>query len=162
MPNTPAQIWRGDHRLDRLPAVGEGAERNRRTSWGALGEEVMWMTRIISIWRPPFPEPDRPMCSFSWKPWLMPECTWGFRGGSRNNWWCRAKRSVDYYQAINEKSSVHVAALKNQVTSPGGTTAKRCITWKKAGSAPLSRAVWAAYQRSLELGRRSRCISRDR
>ena len=62
--------------------------------------------------------------------------------------------SVDYYEALNEKSSVHVAALKNQVTSPGGTTAEALYYLEKAGfRTAISRAIWAAYQRSLELGK---------
>jgi pyrroline-5-carboxylate reductase len=61
---------------------------------------------------------------------------------------------VDYYQTVNQKASVHVAALKNQVTSPGGTSAEALYYLEKAGfRTAISRAIWAAYQRSLELGR---------
>jgi len=64
------------------------------------------------------------------------------------------KGSVDFYQAVNMKSNVHVAALKNQVTSPGGTTAEALYYLEKAGfRTAISRAIWAAYQRSLELGK---------
>ena len=64
------------------------------------------------------------------------------------------KGSVAYYQTINEKADVHVAALRNQVTSPGGTTAQAMYYLEKAGfRTAISRAIWAAYQRSLELGK---------
>jgi pyrroline-5-carboxylate reductase len=58
--------------------------------------------------------------------------------------------SVDFYQT----NDVHVAALRNQVTSPGGTSAEALYYLEKAGfRTAISRAVWAAYQRSLELGK---------
>ncbi len=61
--------------------------------------------------------------------------------------------SVDYYD--NGKSaSKHLANLRNQVTSPGGTSAEAIYYLEKAGfRTAISRAVWAAYQRSKELGK---------
>jgi pyrroline-5-carboxylate reductase len=60
------------------------------------------------------------------------------------------KGSVDFY----EKANRHPATLRNQVTSPGGTSAEALYYLEKAGfRTAISRAVWAAYQRSLELGR---------
>lgn len=57
--------------------------------------------------------------------------------------------SVDYY--IHR--DVHVARLRNEVTSPGGTTAAALYFLEKAGfRTAISRAVWAAYERSRELG----------
>ena len=58
--------------------------------------------------------------------------------------------SVDFYRA----SPSHLARLRNQVTSPGGTSAEALYSLEKAGfRTAISRAVWAAYQRSLELGK---------
>jgi pyrroline-5-carboxylate reductase len=58
--------------------------------------------------------------------------------------------SVSYYEI--HKS--HPAQLRNQVTSPGGTTAQAMYYLEKAGfRTALSRAIWAAYERSLELGK---------
>lgn len=58
--------------------------------------------------------------------------------------------SVNFY----EKNDMHVAALRNQVTSSGGTSAEALYYLEKAGiRTAISRAIWAAYQRSLELGR---------
>lgn len=57
--------------------------------------------------------------------------------------------SVDFY--IHR--DVHVARLRNEVTSPGGTTAAALYFLEKAGfRTAISRAVWAAYERSRELG----------
>ncbi|HOJ01878.1 MAG TPA: pyrroline-5-carboxylate reductase [Anaerolineaceae bacterium] len=61
--------------------------------------------------------------------------------------------SVDYYD--NGKGDArHLANLRNQVTSPGGTSAEALYYLEKAGfRTAISRAIWAAYQRSRELGR---------
>ena len=60
------------------------------------------------------------------------------------------KGSVDFY----EHAGRHPATLRNQVTSPGGTSAEALYYLEKAGfRTAISRAVWAAYQRSLELGK---------
>jgi pyrroline-5-carboxylate reductase len=51
-------------------------------------------------------------------------------------------------------SKTHPATLRNQVTSPGGTTAAALYYLEKAGfRTAISRAVWAAYERSQELGK---------
>ncbi len=60
--------------------------------------------------------------------------------------------SVDYYDQ-NGLEPRHLASLRNQVTSPGGTSAEAIYYLEKAGfRTAISRAVWAAYQRSRELG----------
>jgi pyrroline-5-carboxylate reductase len=60
--------------------------------------------------------------------------------------------SVDYYDK-NGLESKHLASMRNQVTSPGGTSAEALYYLEKAGfRTAISRAIWAAYQRSRELG----------
>jgi len=60
--------------------------------------------------------------------------------------------SVDYYTKRDDP--VHLARLRNQVTSPGGTSAAALYYLEKAGfRTAISRAIWAAYERSVELGR---------
>jgi pyrroline-5-carboxylate reductase len=60
------------------------------------------------------------------------------------------KGSASFYQDAGR----HPATLRNQVTSPGGTSAEALYYLEKAGfRTAISRAVWAAYQRSLELGK---------
>jgi pyrroline-5-carboxylate reductase len=62
--------------------------------------------------------------------------------------------SVDYYLNINQEDHVHLARLRNQVTSPGGTSAAALYYLEKAGfRTAISRAIWAAYERSVTLGR---------
>ncbi len=52
------------------------------------------------------------------------------------------------------QSGKHVAELRNQVTSPGGTSAEALYHMEKGGlRTVISRGIWAAYQRSVSLGR---------
>ena len=58
--------------------------------------------------------------------------------------------SVDYAM----HSGLHPAQLRNQVTSPGGTSAEAIYQLEKGGlRTVISRAVWAAFQRSVALGK---------
>lgn len=57
--------------------------------------------------------------------------------------------SVAYYQAQDK----HAAQLRNEVTSPGGTSAEALYYLEKAGfRTAISRAIWAAFERSKQLG----------
>ncbi len=61
------------------------------------------------------------------------------------------KGSIEY--AL--QSPLHPAALKNQVTSAGGTTAAGLYELEKAGvRTAMADAIWAAYRRSQELGKK--------
>jgi pyrroline-5-carboxylate reductase len=52
-----------------------------------------------------------------------------------------------------EKTGKHPAELRNQVTSPGGTSAEAIYQMEKGSlRTVLSKAVWAAYQKSVLLG----------
>ena len=62
--------------------------------------------------------------------------------------------SVDYFDSSDEE--IHLASYRDQVTSPGGTTAEALYYLEKMGfRTALSRAVWAAYNRSIELGKQN-------
>ena len=57
--------------------------------------------------------------------------------------------SVEY--AAQSRS--HLAMLRNEVTSPGGTSAEALYQLEKGGlRTVVARAIWAAYQRSVGLG----------
>jgi pyrroline-5-carboxylate reductase len=59
--------------------------------------------------------------------------------------------AVNYYDLHDEHR--HLARLRNQVTSPGGTSAEALYYLEKAGfRTAISRAIWAAYERSAALG----------
>lgn len=57
--------------------------------------------------------------------------------------------SVNYYDSQKD----HPAKMRNDVTSPGGTSAAALYYLEKAGfRTAIARAIWAAYERSVELG----------
>ena len=57
--------------------------------------------------------------------------------------------SAEYFDTMKE----HPAKMRNDVTSPGGTTTAALYYLEKAGfRTAISRAIWAAYERSVELG----------
>jgi pyrroline-5-carboxylate reductase len=60
------------------------------------------------------------------------------------------KGSIAYYS----QNDSHPARLRNQVTSPGGTSATALYYLEKMGfRTAISRAIWAAFTRSEELGK---------
>jgi pyrroline-5-carboxylate reductase len=155
MPNTPAQIGEGITVWIASPSVNESQKETARTILGALGEEVnvddenyLDMATALSGTGPAY-------VFIFMEAMIDAGVHLGFSRRVSEELVVQTLRgSVDYYQAVNQKSSVHVAALKNQVTSPGGTTAEALYYLEKAGfRTAISRAIWAAYQRSLELGR---------
>jgi pyrroline-5-carboxylate reductase len=69
------------------------------------------------------------------------------------------KGSVEY--AL--QTPLNMARLRNQVTSPGGTTAEALYYLDKAGfRTAISRALYAAYQRSVQLGKGRKRTETDR
>ena len=60
------------------------------------------------------------------------------------------KGSISFY----DQNQSHPARLRNQVTSPGGTSATALYYLEKMGfRTAISRAIWAAFTRSQELGK---------
>ena len=155
MPNTPAQIGEGITVWIAAPSVSDSQKETARTVLGALGEEInvddenyLDMATALSGTGPAY-------VFIFMEAMIDAGVHLGFSRRVSEELVVRTlKGSVDFYQAVNMKSNVHVAALKNQVTSPGGTTAEALYYLEKAGfRTAISRAIWAAYQRSLELGK---------
>jgi pyrroline-5-carboxylate reductase len=58
--------------------------------------------------------------------------------------------------AYVQQTGQHPALLRNAVTSPGGTTAAALSMLEQEGlRSTLSKAIWAAYERSCELGKKT-------
>jgi pyrroline-5-carboxylate reductase len=155
MPNTPAQIGQGITVWIPSPAVDEAQRGKASAILGALGahiavddENYLDMATALSGTGPAY--------IFLFMEALIDAGVhMGFsRRISEQLVVETLKGSVAYFEALNTSGEVHVAALRNQVTSPGGTTAQALYYLEKAGfRTAISRAVWAAYERSLELGR---------
>ena len=61
--------------------------------------------------------------------------------------------SVEYLKIARQTAGANINTLRNDITSPGGTTAAAIYTAEKGGlRTVVADTVWAAYRRSLELG----------
>jgi pyrroline-5-carboxylate reductase len=150
MPNSPAQIGEGITVWMPAPSVTAAQREQARLLLGALGEEVeadnedqLDMATALSGTGPAY--------VFLFMEALVDAGVHlGFsRRVAEQLVVQTVKGSVDFYRY----SPSHLARLRNQVTSPGGTTAEALYYLEKAGfRTAISRAVWAAYLRSAALG----------
>lgn len=151
MPNTPGQIGEGITVWAASNGTSESQREMARQILGALGEEVfvedesyMDMATALSGTGPAY--------VFLFTEALIDAGVhMGFPRRIAEQLVLKTIRgSVDYYYQADR----HPATLRNQVTSPGGTSAEALYYLEKAGfRTAISRAIWAAYQRSLELGK---------
>jgi pyrroline-5-carboxylate reductase len=62
-------------------------------------------------------------------------------------------KTIEGSVEIAKQTGLHPVELRNSVTSPGGTTAEALYQLEKGGMRTvLSKAIWAAYQKSRYLG----------
>jgi pyrroline-5-carboxylate reductase len=154
MPNTPAQIGRGMSVWHATPGVG-GAQRQRvQTVLRALGEELeveeekyVDMATALSGTGPTYV-------------FLMMEAL--IDAGVHMGFPRRIAEQI-VLQTVSgsvefaRDSGKHMAELRNMVTSPGGTSAEAIYQMEKGGlRTVLSRAVYAAYQRTQSLAGRDK------
>jgi pyrroline-5-carboxylate reductase len=154
MPNTPAQIGMGISVWTATEATSEAQRGQALALLQALGEEVyvgdeqyLDMATALSGTGPAYA-------------FLLMEAMvdagvhLGFSRHVSERLVIETLRgSVEYAR----QSPRHLAALRNQVTSPGGTSAEALYHLEKGGlRTVLSRAIWAAYQRSRSLGTQAR------
>jgi pyrroline-5-carboxylate reductase len=150
MPNSPAQVGEGMTVWIAAPSVSSAQREQARLLLGALGHEIeadnedqLDMATALSGTGPAY--------VFLFMEALVDAGVHlGFsRRVAEQLVVQTVKGSVDFYQ----DSASHLSRLRNQVTSPGGTTAEALYYLEKAGfRTAISRAVWAAYLRSAALG----------
>lgn len=152
MPNTPAQIGQGITVWTATPDVSEEQRTHALTLLRALGEEVyvedehyLDMATALSGTGPAYV-------------YLFME---GLIDAGVHLGFSRRVAEQLVYQTVlgsvryAQQSHEHQAILRNQVTSPGGTTAEALYHLEKGGFRTiLSRAIWAAYVRATQLGKR--------
>jgi pyrroline-5-carboxylate reductase len=153
MPNTPAMIGEGITVWTASPEVSEEQLEMTRRILGALGDEVfveeenyLNMATALSGTGPAY-------VFLFMEAMVDAGVHMGFPRRIAEQLVAQTVRgSVDYYTQRDDP--VHLARLRNEVTSPGGTSAEALYYLEKAGfRTALSRAIWAAYVRSQELGR---------
>lgn len=151
MPNTPGQIGEGITVWTASQEVTEEQQEIARQILGALGQEVFveeenYLDMATAI------SGNGPAYVFLFTEALIDAGVHlGFpRRIAEQLVLQTIKGSASFY----EQAGRHPATLRNQVTSPGGTSAEALYYLEKAGfRTAISRAIWAAYQRSVELGK---------
>ncbi|NIR62507.1 MAG: pyrroline-5-carboxylate reductase [candidate division Zixibacteria bacterium] len=152
MPNTPAQIGEGITVWTDSDSVSEEQKEYTRSILGALGEEIyvgeeyyLDMATALSGTGPAY-------VFMFMEAMVDAGVHLGFPRRIAERLVAQTVRgSVNYYD--RREDPVHLARLRNQVTSPGGTSAAALYYLEKAGfRTAISRAIWAAYERSQELG----------
>jgi pyrroline-5-carboxylate reductase len=162
MPNTPAQIGEGITVWTAAPQVTDEQREMARTILAALGEEIyveeegyLDMATALSGTGPAY-------VYLFMEAMVDAGVHLGFPRRIAEKLVAQTVRgAVDYYTRRDDP--VHLARLRNQVTSPGGTSAEALYYLEKAGfRTAISRAIWAAYERSVELGRGAQVRPPDR
>ena len=151
MPNTPAQIGQGITVWTGTPEVTEVQKQQAQAILGSLGQEIyvdeeeyLDMTTALSGSGPGYV-------------FMMMEAL--IDAGVHLGFSRRIAEQLVFQTMIGSvnyaiESGKHVAELRNQVTSPGGTTAAALYHMEKGGlRTVISRGIWAAYQRSIALGK---------
>lgn len=151
MPNTPAQVGEGMTVWCATPAVSEAQRAQAGAIVGALGKQLfvedeafLDMATAISGSGPAYV-------------FLMMEALidaavhLGFSRDAARELVLQTIRGSAIYA---QQQPVHPAELRNRVTSPGGTSAEALYQLEKGNfRTVMSKAVVAAYNRSVELGR---------
>ena len=152
MPNTPAQIGAGMTVWTPTPQVTETQEVAVRAMLGALGREMrveeermIDMATALSATGPTYV-------------FMMMEALVDagvHMGFSRHVAHELVLQMILGSVLFARESHKHPAELRNMVTSPGGTSAEAIYQMEKGSlRTVLSKAVYAAYQRALALGRK--------
>jgi pyrroline-5-carboxylate reductase len=150
MPNTPAQIGAGITVWTATNSVTEDQLGQARQILGALGDEIcveeedyLDMATALSGTGPAYV-------------YLFMEALVDagvHLGFPRHIAEKLVVQTIQGSVAFYDQSPLHLARLRNQVTSAGGTSAAALYYLEKAGfRTALSRAIWAAYERSTQLG----------
>jgi pyrroline-5-carboxylate reductase len=151
MPNTPAQIGMGMTVWTCVPGLDESQHEQARAVFGSFGEEVyvdderyLDMATALSGTGPAY-------VFIFMEAMVDAGVHMGFsRRVAEQLVYQTVQGSVEYARQAGR----HLATLRNQVTSPGGTSAEALYQIEKGGlRTVLSRAIWAAYQKSRKLGR---------
>jgi pyrroline-5-carboxylate reductase len=153
MPNTPAQIGEGITVWTASHGVTEEQLEMTRRILGALGQEIFveeenYLDMATAL------SGSGPAYVFLFMEAMVDAGVHlGFPRRIAEQLVAQTVRgSVDYF--TRREDPVHLARLRNEVTSPGGTSAEALYYLEKAGfRTAISRAIWAAYVRSQELGK---------
>ena len=150
MPNTPAQIGAGLTVWMTTPNVTEAQREQARAVFQSLGKDVfvddekyLDMATAVSGTGPTY-------VFLVLEALIDAAVHLGFGREVAHDIVLETMRGAILYA---EKTGKHPAELRNMVTSPGGTSAEAIYQMEKGSlRTVLSKAVWAAYQKSRLLG----------
>lgn len=150
MPNTPGQIGRGISVWTATEAVSSEGHAKARTILSALGAEE-YVTHENELDMATALSGTGPAYVFLFMEALVDAGVHlGFSRRVASRLVLETMRGSVEFAA---SSPDHLAELRNQVTSPGGTSAEAHYQLEKGGlRTVLSDAVWAAFRRCVELG----------
>jgi pyrroline-5-carboxylate reductase len=156
MPNTPAQIGEGITVWTASPAVSELQREMGQQILAAFGQEIFMEEETYLNMATALSGTGPAYVFLFMEAMVDAGVHLGFPRRVAEQLVAQTVRgSVDFY--TRDSDPIHLARLRNQVTSPGGTSAAALYYLEKAGfRTAISRAVWAAYERSRELGRDAR------
>jgi pyrroline-5-carboxylate reductase len=153
MPNTPAQISSGMTVWTASDGVSDGQREEAKVILEAMGQELyvddedaLNMATAVSGTGPTYV-------------FLLAEALVDAAvhlGFSRRDARLIVLETLKGSVKFAQQSDLHLAQLRNMVTSPGGTSAEAIYQLEKGGMRTiLSKAVWAAYQKSQLLGKKA-------
>jgi pyrroline-5-carboxylate reductase len=154
MPNTPAKIGRGITVWTASPSVTQMQQEMARSILAALGDEI-FMDEEIYLDMTTALSGTGPAYVFLFMEAMVDAGVHlGFPRRVAEQLVVETLRgSVEYFLNSSESRPLHLARMRNEVTSPAGTTAAALYFLEKAGfRTAISRAIWAAFERSRELG----------
>jgi pyrroline-5-carboxylate reductase len=159
MPNTPAQIGEGMSVWTSTPDVAERQKARVQTVLQALGEEL-WVEEEKYVDMATALSGTGPTYVFLMMEALIDAGV--HMGFPRRIAEQIVLQTVSGSVAFAKASGKHMAELRNMVTSPGGTSAEAIYQMEKGGlRTVLSRAVYAAYQRTQTLAIEEGSKARD-
>ncbi len=150
MPNTPGQIGQGISVWTATLEVMEKQRQQASALLGALGEQLHVSDEKYLDMATALAGSGPGYVFMIMEAMIDTGVHMGFsRSDARKLVLQTVKGSAQYAQLSDE----HTAVLRNQVTSPAGTTAAGLAELENHGiRAAISSAIWAAYHRSVELG----------
>ena len=153
MPNTPAQIGEGMTVWTASPAVTEAQRAQAQAILQTMGLEL-YVTHEDALDMATAVSGTGPTYVFLLMEALVDAAV--HMGFSRREARPIVIQTVLGSAKFAQQSDKHLAELRNMVTSPGGTSAEAIYQMEKGGlRTVLSKAVWAAYQKSRLLGQRA-------
>ena len=153
MPNTPAQISAGMTVWTDSASVTETQREEARTILEAMGREI-YVEKEDALNMATAVSGTGPTYVFLLAEALVDAAV--HLGFSRRDARLIVLETLKGSVKFAQKSELHLAQLRNMVTSPGGTSAEAIYQLEKGGMRTiLSKAVWAAYQRSQLLGKQA-------